>query len=136
MSRTRAELSDAPEQLSDEDRAWLRAWTGQRYPEQVRHLRELEEACLMHFAASGKRMKSWKLTCANWVRNDRRFSRRGPYGGAEGPVRPSLPLYEPRVDDAAAELARRREANRIELIKERTKGPLATMIQSLIRKKP
>ena len=100
-------LTDPPDGLSVDDRAWIRAWALEHEPKSVRRLLELEECCLDHFRANGKRMKDWRLTVKNWIRNEKKFSRTYE---PNAPQRPVLVEWSPPVSpEQKSELDQRRE---------------------------
>lgn len=63
-------LTDAPERLSDEQRAALHAWCAGKRQELLPQLEDLEEACLDYYRSRGKRHRDWVATVRNWIRKE------------------------------------------------------------------
>lgn len=67
----KAKRTAAPEDLSAEEKRRLKSWVEQSESWAVPHLRELVDACLGHFQASGGLKASWYRACQNWIRKER-----------------------------------------------------------------
>lgn len=73
---TRKAKSTAPDDLDPEQKRDLLRWVREKQPEAEPELRQLVDACLDHFRASGKPMADWTAVCRTWIRNRRRFEPR------------------------------------------------------------
>lgn len=75
--------TDPPERLTDEQRGALRAWCGEKRPDLVASIDDIEEACLDYFRSRGKRHRDWLATVRTWVRKTDAPRLRSPAGRQE-----------------------------------------------------
>lgn len=136
--RRKAEKTGAPENLTDEQRAALRAWCESKPQHRwaLSRLYDLEAACLDHFRGKGTPMLDWLATVRTWIRRQPEFAPRTTPPSATTTSRP-LPLARVESDaDRAAreELSRRREANRLRLLNEKpaTSSTLSSALSVLM----
>lgn len=63
----RRRRTQAPDRLSDEQRAALRKWASSKHPWAVQRIHALESKCLGHHRAKGNLMADWYQCVQNWI---------------------------------------------------------------------
>jgi hypothetical protein len=83
--RRKAPMSEAPDDLSDEDKMALFVWCQKAHPaiaQDKKRLRGLVSACLLWHRSEGRKKRSWLMTCQVWI--NREAERPAPRGGNGG----------------------------------------------------
>jgi hypothetical protein len=84
-------LTDAPERLSDEERARLRKWLQAKYPRLYPQGGYLWEQCRDWHLSRGQQRSSWEATYRMWVRQHIKFEQRRERGQHPRPGDYELP---------------------------------------------
>lgn len=105
--KPRTGKSEAPDDLSAEQKVALLAWVRAKHPSEEARIREHVDAALDYHRARGNRMTSWELACRTWIRNAVRFDR--TTNGARAKQEDRAALMAENIQ-AAMRLAEEREA--------------------------
>lgn len=88
------ELTEPPEDLSEEQKRRLTHWVKHRHPyyRPIEKRRELVDACLRYHRAKGSRLADWEMECQRWIDRQAEYDGETPHHvGRSGPGHPQEP---------------------------------------------